>query len=114
MTMPRIKINRDTLAHVKAFHALGEQLLGEPMTVEQCAEALLFMGMRAIVEGIWKPHDPDTLLMTLQKLAEAHPQQVYPFLVEVLKIGKQLAQERERDVPFFGFRSQPAAGHSGG
>jgi hypothetical protein len=110
--MPRLNISPDTLARVKAFQSLGEQLLGEPMTVKQCAESLIRMGIRAILDGVWKPHEPDTLIETLQKLAEVHPQQVYPFLAEVLKIGERLEQERERQADMLGFRPQSVGGPS--
>jgi hypothetical protein len=105
-TMPRLNISRDTYNRLKAFLALGEQLLGESMTVEQCAEALMFMGMRATLDGIWKPHDPNTLIDTLQNLATTYPQQVYPFLADILKTGQQIIQEREQDSPTLGFRPQ--------
>src|SRR5690348_1275788 len=110
--MPRITISRDTYERLKAFQGLGEQLLGGPTTVEQCAEGLMFMGMRAILDGLWRPQEPDVLVETLQKLAAAHPQQVYPFLAEVLKAGDRIEQEREREVPAFGF--QPPVPNSPG
>jgi hypothetical protein len=109
--MPRLNISRDTYERLKSFQSLGEQLQGEPMTVEQCAEALIFMGMRAILDGLWKPHDLDTLIETLQKLAATHPHQVYPFLAEVLKTGERIEQERERDTPSFGFHPPATTSH---
>jgi hypothetical protein len=102
--MPRINVSRDTYERLQAFLALGDQLQGEPMTIELCAEALIFMGMRSILDGLYRQLDPDTLIETLQKLAEAHPQQVYPFMATVLKTGNQIAQEQEREIPPFGFR----------
>ncbi|HYV39718.1 MAG TPA: hypothetical protein VE988_28780 [Gemmataceae bacterium] len=102
--MPRINISRDTLKRLRAFQDLGEQLAGEPMTLELCAESLMALGMRAILDGLWKPHEPDTLIETLQKLAARCPEQVYPFLAEVLKTGEQIRQESEKEAPVFGFR----------
>jgi hypothetical protein len=110
--MPRLNISRDTFARLKAFHPLGDQLQGEPLTMEQCAEALIVLGMRAILDGVWKPHDQDTLIETLQKLAEGCPQLVYLFLASVLATGGLIVQEQERQAPVLGFRAHSAPGQT--
>lgn len=107
--MPRITISRETARSIRAFQTLSDQLLGESLPPEQCAEALILTGLRAILDGLWRQHNPDILIETLQKLAARFPEQVYPFLAEVLVTGERIKQERAREAPVLGFRSQPGS-----
>lgn len=107
--MPRINVSRDLYEHLKAFQALGDHLQGESMTIEQCAEALIFMGIQSILDGLYRQVDAEVLIETLKKLAAAHPQQVYPFMASVLKNGSRIAEEQQREAPVLGFRAPSAA-----
>jgi hypothetical protein len=80
------------------------------MTLEQCAESLINFGMCAILDGLWKPHDANTLIEPLQGLAERCPEHVYPYLAEVLQAGERIRQEQEREAPVLGFRTPSVDG----
>ena len=103
--MPRITISRDTLKHLKAFRSLEERLQGELMTVDQCAEVLIILGIRSILDGLWKPQDPNTLIETLQGLAARCPEHVYPYLAEILDAGQTVLQAQASQAPVLGFRA---------
>jgi hypothetical protein len=110
--MPRITISRDTIKHLKAFVSLGNRLQGEPTTVDECAEVLILLGIRSILDGLWRPHEPDTLIETLQGLASRCPEHVYPYLAEILDAGHAAQQEKASQAPVLGFRlpSGPTGG----
>lgn len=106
--MPQITVTDDTLVRVEAFRRLGEQLGSDEMTLDLCAESLILFGIKAILDEIWKPHDSNTLIQTLQKLAERHPNEVFNFLADVLKTGDKIERERLRQAMPFGFRGPTA------
>jgi len=88
--MPRITINKQTRDHVLAFLALGEHLSddqGEEMTLDLCAETLILLGIRHVLDGLWRPQEPDIHARTLHLLAGAFPQQVLPFLAHIMREG---------------------------
>ncbi len=103
--MPRIQISSQTRDHIQAFLALGDQLQGEQMTLDLCAESLILLGIRAVLDGLWRPHDTDIHVQTLHQLAAAYPQQVLPFLAYVLQEGERIRPEAA-GAPF-GFHPQP-------
>jgi hypothetical protein len=105
--MPRINVCRDTVNRLRAFLSLAEHLEREPMTVDQCAEVLIALGMRSLVEGLWRTQNPDVLIETLQGLANRCPEQVYPFIAEILRTGEAVLQAQENRTPTLGFRSPP-------
>ncbi len=111
--MPRIQISRETRDHLRAFLALGEQLQGdqeqgEEMTLDLCAESLILLGIRTVLDGLWRPHDTDIHIQTLHQLAAAYPQQVLPFLAYVLQEGERIGREQEEQERPFGFHLQQA------
>jgi len=107
--MPRITISKQTLDHVRAFLALGEQLCdeqGEEATLDLCAETLILLGIRAVLDGLWRPQEPDIHVQTLHLLAAAYPHQVLPFLAHIMREGGKAMRELEEQEAPFGFRPQ--------
>lgn len=110
--MPRITISKQTRDHIRAFLALGEQLSneqGEETTLDLCAESLILLGIRYVLDGLWRPHEPDIHVRTLHLLAAAYPHQVLPFLADILREGGKAMMEREEQGAPFGFRPQQAS-----
>jgi hypothetical protein len=100
--MPAINVTDDTYGRIQAFLRLGGHLADGELTPEICGEALILFGMQAILEGLWRPHEPDTLLNTLQGLAGRHPKEVMDFVADVLETGAAIQEQEalEAERPF--------------
>ena len=110
--MAQINVTDSTYARVQAFRPLGEWLAGDEMTLDVCAEALILFGITAILNGLWKPHNAETLIQTLQKLADRHPNEVFNFLTDVLNTGDEVERERLRQEIPFGFAAARRQGQA--
>jgi hypothetical protein len=100
--MPAINVSDDTYARIQAFLRLGGQLADAELTPEVCGEALILFGMKAILEGLWKPHEPEILVQTPQGLAGRHPKEVMDFVADVLETGATIQEQEalEATKPF--------------
>jgi hypothetical protein len=96
--MPAINVSDDTYERIQAFLRLGGQLADAELTPEVCGEALILFGMKAILDGLWMPHAPDTLLKTLQGLAGRHPKEVMDFVADVLETGAAIQQQAAEEA----------------
>jgi hypothetical protein len=102
--MPQITISRETYDKLKAFLPLGEYLNGAPVAVDDEGEVLILMGMESVLRAIWEKQEAGTLVTTLVKLSQRHPQQVFQFVREVLDAGGKGAEEIKEEFGFAQWR----------
>ncbi len=96
--MPTINVTDDTYTRIQAFLRLGGHLGDSELTPDLCGEALILFGMKAVLEGLWKPHEPHTLIQTLQGLADRHPKEVMAFLADMMETGAAIQQQKAEEA----------------
>ena len=94
--MPKITITAETRSKVEAFRSLGSAVTGHDMTLDDCAEILVLLGLQAALEGLLTGQDSLTMTQTVLQLAQAHPEVVYPFMAAIWQRGDEAQKEGAR------------------
>lgn len=87
--MPVVPIPEEIHAQVRAFKPLVEAVIGDALDEADFVGFLLKQAMTAML-GDLVGQDPATILLSLQKLADAYPAEVYSFVLESLRSGEGL------------------------
>jgi hypothetical protein len=98
--MPTINISEETHARLKAFLPLAVHLNDGPVPVDHQAEFLIIIGMELLLRTLWERQEPQTLVESLVKLSQRHPEQLFQFVTDVLAAGGQQAQEIKEQFGF--------------
>jgi hypothetical protein len=108
-----VAISRDTYDRVDAFRPVVEAVLGEPVSVQDCVEILVLLGLDAALADLLGPQPPEILLRSIQQLGRRYPREVYGYLAETLKEGAAI-QEQKRLRERLGFQTPPPREGMGG
>jgi hypothetical protein len=107
MAMPQISISEDTYARLKAFLPLGQYLNEEPVSLDDEGEVLILIGLQSLLRMLWEKLDTGTLIESLVKLSNRHPEQVYRFVADVLVAGGETADDIKQEFGFEQWRRKP-------
>jgi hypothetical protein len=79
-----------------AFQRVGNLLAEDELSIDDTAASLLCTGMDALLGGLWHNHSVETLVLTPQKLAAKHPEQLYGFVADMLEAGDEHQRQEAR------------------
>jgi hypothetical protein len=100
--MPELPISEELAARMDAFKAVVEAVIEEKLDPNAYTEFLLSQAMDALLADLLRDASREDLLRSLGKLAARHPQEVYAFVVEILREG-QAAIDAKAARRRFGF-----------
>lgn len=102
-TMPRITVSKEMHKRLEEFKRVVEAVLEEDLSLDDCAETILGLGIDYMLDDLLGPLESTVLLRSFQQLGAKYPVQVYRYIAETLKEGAA-AQEQEAMRRRLGFR----------
>src|SRR6266545_565160 len=99
-TIMSIEIGRSVEERIKAVQPVIEAILEEELAFNDLVTLVIDRGLRAVVDDVLRTVDQETLVASIQQMAEERPQFVYEFMAARLREGSKLREAAKRQLGF--------------
>jgi len=94
--MPQLMLSEEVYDRITQFKQVVEAVLEEPIDFDTYVELLLSRATDYMLAHLLGTVDSDTLFASFQQLASKHPAAVYGYIVETLKRGQEVIDQKTR------------------